>query len=107
MFVRKFEKEGKTIDLTVLPHCVLNLHLHTRWANYIANLYSRTNNLIMSLDDPTRHGWVERCRPIWTQISFPEYLTEILMEDRDEDDIEYLSSSDDTSSDSENSTDDL
>ena len=49
----------------------------------------------MSLDDSTQHGCV------------PEDLTELLMEDRDEDDIEYLYSSDDTGGDSENSTDDL
>ena len=107
MFVRKFEKEGKTIDLSVLPPCALNLHLHTRRANYVENLYNRANNLIMSLDDPTQHGWDEQCRLIWTQIYFPEDLTELMMEDRDEDDIEYLSSSDDTNSDSENSADDL
>ena len=61
----------------------------------------------MSLDVPTQHGWDEQFRAIWTQISFPENLTELLMEDRDEEYFEYLSSSDDTSSDSENSTDDL
>ena len=33
MFIRKFDKEGKTFDLSVLPPCVSNFRFHTKRAH--------------------------------------------------------------------------
>ena len=41
IFVRKFEQEGKTTDLSLLPPYALNLNLHTKRANYIARIYKK------------------------------------------------------------------
>ena len=36
MFMQKFEKEGKVLDLSLLPPCKANLQLHIMRANYVA-----------------------------------------------------------------------
>lgn len=62
IFLRKYEREGKTIDLSLLPPCSVNLHLHTRRTNYVENIYKKANNLMMNLEDPSLHGWNNECQ---------------------------------------------
>ena len=49
IFVRKFEQEGKTTDLSFLLTPASNLNLHTNRVNYIARIYKQANNLMMNL----------------------------------------------------------
>ena len=49
IFVRKFEQEGKTTDLSFLLTRASNLNLHTNRVNYIARIYKQANNLMMNL----------------------------------------------------------
>ena len=93
MFKRKFDKEGNTLDLSVLPPCVSNLLLHTKRDHYVTNVDNRANRLSMRLDDPWHQGWVENCAQVWVEIAFPEDLIDLLLDEENEvDDMdEYLS----------------
>ena len=94
IFVHKFEQEGKTTDLSLLPPCASDLNLHTKRANYIERIYKKAYNLMMSLDDPTFHGWDGNYQTVWDENFFPEDLSELLIEEEKHDDddaeLEYV-----------------
>ena len=44
MFMKKYEKTGKVIELSSIPPCSSNLHLHAIRSNYVANIYKSQSN---------------------------------------------------------------
>ena len=94
LFVRKFEQEGKTTDLSLLPPCASDLNLHTKRANYIERISKKAYNLMMNLDDPTFHGWDGNYQAVWDENFFPEDLSELLIEEEkdgdDDAELEYV-----------------
>ena len=77
IFVRKFEQEGKTSNLSLLPPWASNLNFNTRRSNYIARIYKHANNLMINLDGPTCHGWDGNYQVVWDKNPFPEDLSEL------------------------------
>ena len=80
MFNRKFQKEGKTIDLSFIPPCQANLQRHIIHCNYVTSIYERANRLNMCLDSPKDHGWDDNGSLIWRDICFPDDVSELLFE---------------------------
>ena len=68
----KIEKEGKVIDLSLLPRCRSNLRIHTTQANYVAKMYRQANGLVMNLDNPDNHAWHGQGNVIWSNICYLE-----------------------------------
>ncbi len=62
-----------------MPPCERNLALHSRRANYVAYLFRDAHQLNMNLDNPAEHGWKEDGKVIWSSISFPEDVSELLL----------------------------
>ena len=71
-------------ELRLLPLCRSNLRIHTTRANYVAKMYRQANGLVMNLDNPDNHGWHDQRNVIWSNICYPEDLSELLV------DIEYM-----------------
>lgn len=99
IFVRKFEKEKKIVDLSLLPPCFENLKLHIKRANYVARMYRQAPCLMLQLENPSNHGWDERGSVIWSSTCYPEDVSEILLQadeddDHDIDDVENSDSED-------------
>lgn len=88
MFLQKIEKEGKVVDLTLLPPCKSNLRFHARRANYVAHMYRRANELILSLDNPSNHGWNDQGSALWSKICYPDDLSDLLLDVEDKADVE-------------------
>ena len=59
---QKFKKQ-KTVELIMLPPCSRNLEFHTRRSNFVANLYSEANQLMILLDSPLLQGWTASGEP--------------------------------------------
>ena len=75
---QKFKKQ-KTIKPIMLPPCSRNLEFHTRRLNYVANLHSEANQLMMLLDSPLLHGWTANGDPEWTDQCFPDDVCDLLL----------------------------
>ena len=98
IFLQKFDKEKKVIDMyiSLLPPCKTNLKLHIIRANYVASIFRKANHLILDLDEPTNHGWDERWEVIWSSVCFPYDVSELLIgqEVEDEDELDFVQNSD-------------
>lgn len=112
IFWEKLEKDGKVIDLSLLPPCQTSLELHSKRANFVAKMWRNASNPILSLDDPSNHGWLPDMTINWTEEAYPEEIAELLIEDSNGDDAEEMVedndmlSSDEESSDGESDGDD-
>ena len=80
MFVEKFEKKKKIIDLSLLPPCSDNLRLHCKRANHVAMIFKQADRLILQLEEPANHGWNERGAVVWSDVCFPEDVSELLLD---------------------------
>ena len=45
----------------------------------------------MDLDEPSHHGWNNNCQPIWAVNPFPDNLSEMFLDDKTNDKLEFLS----------------
>ena len=80
MFTSKYEKGKKSLDLCMLPQYQQNLKLHMRRANYVAVIFNSANMLQMDLDSPFGYGWDENLPTVWSDIVFPEDISDMLFE---------------------------
>ena len=97
-FLQKYSNNCSRLN----PPCEQNLQQHIKRANYIAAMNKRANLLIMSLEEPTQHGWDENIKPEWHNVIFPDDISELLFDndDRDtSDDDSFIDSSSDENSD--------
>eukprot|EP00112_Aurelia_sp_Birch-Aquarium-sp1_P007166 Seg1781.9 transcript_id=Seg1781.9/GoldUCD/mRNA.D3Y31 product="hypothetical protein" protein_id=Seg1781.9/GoldUCD/D3Y31 len=75
-------------------------------------MWRNASNPILSLDDPSNHGWLPDMTINWTGEAYPEEIAELLIEDSNGDDAEEMVedndmlSSDEESSDGESDGDD-
>ena len=79
MFTSKYEKEKKSLDLCMLPPYQENSKLRMRRANYVATIFNSANMLQMDLDTPFKHGWNENLATVWSDIAFPEGISDMLL----------------------------
>eukprot|EP00794_Sanderia_malayensis_P010661 gene10661-biopygen8528 len=77
LFVQKFEREKKIIDLSLLPPCKENLRLHILRANYVAMIFWQANGLMLQLDAQVDHGWNESGSVRWSDTCYPEDISEL------------------------------
>ncbi len=80
LFVQKFEREKKIIDLSLLPPCKENLTLHIQRSNYVAMIFRKANDLMLDLDTPVYHGWDEAGSVRWCSTCFPDDISELLLD---------------------------
>ena len=85
---QKFKKQ-KTVKLIMLPPCSRNLEFHTRRSNYVVNLYSEANRLMMLLDSPSLHGRTANGEPEWMNQCFPDDVRDLLLLPRLDDELDF------------------
>ncbi len=56
LFVQKFEREKKIIDLSILPPCKGNPRLYILRANNVALFFRQANSLMLQFDAPADNG---------------------------------------------------
>ena len=76
LFVQKIERERKIIDLSLLPPCKENLRIHILRANYVAMMFRQADGLMLQLGSPADHGWDEKGSVRWSEICYPEDISE-------------------------------
>ncbi len=80
--------DGQVIDLCLLPPCQTILKLHSKRANFVAQIWQNTSNPMLALDDPCNPGWLPDMKINLTQKAYPEEIAELLIEDSNYDDME-------------------
>ena len=80
IFLEKYNKNKRIIELSMLPPCRANLVLHLKRANYVSYLMWSTK-VKPNIDHFTEHGWTEDGGSIWSQEYLPEDIQQILYDD--------------------------
>ena len=90
IFWDKYNKKKRIIELSLLPPCKTNLHLHVKRANHVARLM-RTCSRFQN-NEFAKHGWTDNGEPIWAKEHVPDNIKEILLNSDvgDDDDDEGL-----------------
>ena len=83
IFDKKFVKEEKVIDLSLLPPCQSTLYLHILRSNYVARIWK--SSLLNTVKYPRimENSWMENGEIVWVDdlfqtISWISWLTKIL-----------------------------
>jgi hypothetical protein len=80
MFEKKYLKDGKIVDMAVLPPCESVLFLHTTRANFVAKIWRSSLVGMHNTPSITEHGWNADGSPTWVADTFPDNICEILCE---------------------------
>jgi len=100
-FEKKYIKEGKVVDMALLPPCYSSLFLHIQRANYVAKIWRSSLVSQLNTEEISDHGWFANGDTYWVDDVFPREIEEILCDvtyDADDDVVEEdeQSSSEDT-----------
>lgn len=110
LFRKKHLKDNKVIDLSMLPPCLPSLEIHIKRANYIAWIWKKSLEPIISVPEFDKHGWTHLGDIQWTSGDpFPSEIEDLLLNDDDNEDdesVEEIDNESDNESDYEDSEED-
>ena len=78
MFEKKYDKDGKIIDVSLLPPCKSVLMLHIKRANYVAKLWRSSLTSWLNPEEIADNGWFHDGSINWVDEVFPDDVEEIL-----------------------------
>ena len=70
LFEKKYTKEGKVIDIPLLPPCNSALILHIKRANYVAKMWKSSLMYWFDSDDISKNGWLPDGSTNWADDIF-------------------------------------
>ena len=89
MFDKKFVKEEKVIDLSLLRPCQSTLYLHILRSNYVARIWKCSLLNVVKYPSIMEYGWMENGEIVWVDAAFTDDIMDILVdEDFDEGSME-------------------
>ena len=65
IFENKYSKDGKVVDLSLLPTCRSVLLLHGQRANYVAKLWRSSLNSFVEMPPIFENGWNKDGNILW------------------------------------------
>ena len=84
LFLKKKKKEDKVIDLAAVPSCFSSLYLQIKRANYVSKIWKSTATPQLSLPPMEKHGWNADGSIMWITETYPENVSELLINDEDD-----------------------
>ena len=90
LFMKKYTKENKVIDLSLLPPCKTTLNLHLQRCNYVARIWKCSGSAENNYPLPTEHGWNADFDIKWCEDIFPSEIEDLLIgnfEENDDDEV--------------------
>eukprot|EP00795_Rhopilema_esculentum_P006780 gene6779-biopygen8240 len=75
--------------------------MHILRANFVAMMFRQADGLMLQLGSPADHGWDEKGSVRWSEICYPEDISELLLnqaevnEELETEDVECSDSEDD------------
>jgi hypothetical protein len=79
IFWDKMKKKKKVVDLCLLPPRHDNLQYHIMRSNYVAYIFRTAGELFVDVDDPANHRWDEKGNVVWSNVSYPQDISELLL----------------------------
>ena len=76
LFEKKYEKDDKIIDISLLPPCQSVLLLHAKRANFVAKILKCSNEAKPQIPDVEMHGWDVNGKIKWLEKEFPDNIEE-------------------------------
>ena len=84
LFEKKQNKEGKIINLSLIPLCFSPLNLQIKRANFVSKLWKSTCMAHLILPNIEEHGWNTYGSIAWILDAYPEDILDMLMNDENE-----------------------
>ena len=88
LFQKKYVKESKVIDLSLLPPCRSSLILHLNRCNYVACMWKSSPVANITYPPPSQHGWTGEFEIQWHDEVFPTDLEMLLYNAESEEEYE-------------------
>lgn len=104
-FEKKYIKEGKVIDMALLPPCHSSLFLHIQRANYVAKIWRSSLVNHVDTEDITEHGWFANGEPHWVNDVYPEDIENILCDATYDPDLDVAEEDEQSSSEDDSVSD--
>ena len=80
LFQRKYRRDEKIIDLSILPPCKSVLLLHANRANYVAKIWKRSEEPQLQTPDIDIYGWKMNYEIKWFEKEFPDDIEDLLID---------------------------
>ena len=77
IFWNGLRKNGKVIDLALLPPCSSSLQKHTARANYVAKIWRNALEPLQAIDSFENNGWLDNGSIDWIDSMYPDNLESI------------------------------
>ena len=84
VFWQKFNKDKKIVDLSLMPPCKTNLKLPHLESKLRSLLFRQADHLVMNLESPEGYGWNADGKVIWSNVSYPDEMNELLLVEESE-----------------------
>ena len=97
LFLKKYTKENKVIDLALLPPCYSTLSLHIDRASYVSCMWKKCTTSKIDFPPVFHHGWNINYEVEWIKDAFPEDVSLLLI--NEDDDIEEIGTDDESDGD--------
>ena len=101
LFEKKYEKQGKVIDISLLPPCQSVLKFHADRANFVSKMFKSSFAPQLQIPDIITHGWYDDGSIRWLHKEFPENIEELLIHSDYDEEESYILGGDVDSDDEE------
>ena len=81
LFNKKYARENKVIDLSLIPPCQSTLMLHLRRSKYVVSIWKKLLLARFDLLDVHGHGWNQDYTIKWIEKTFPNNINELLLQE--------------------------
>ena len=96
LFQKKYEKEEKIIDISMLPPCESVLLLHAKRANFVAKILRSSNEPQVEIPDISMHGWDVNMKIKWLEKEFPDDIEDLLIDSNIDEEVDTLGRDEET-----------
>ena len=80
MVDKKFVKEEKLMDLSLLSPCQSTLYMHILHPNYVARTWKCFLVNVVERPSIMENGWIKNGEIVWVDDAFPDNIMEILVD---------------------------
>ena len=84
LFEKKQNKQGKIIDLSLIPPCFSSLYLQIKRAKFVSKLWKSARIAQLILPNIEEHSWNKDGSVAWILDPCPEDVLDLLMNDENE-----------------------
>ena len=77
---KKYKKDNKIVEISLLPPCCSTLRLHILRANTVAFLWRQSQNAITDVPDITTNGWINYDEIKWVESVFPQEIENLVID---------------------------